>query len=756
MQFSLPPLVLALLGLATAAGHGSAQEMVRASANAPALTTHRRPKIGLVLSGGGARGVAHVGVLKALAELHVPVDYIAGTSMGALVGGLNAGGLPPAEIEKVFEEADWHYLLSDAPPRESQSYRSKQRDFDMNQNIQLGISPGGEVQIPAGLVAGRKLLVKLRELTLPVRNVADFDHLPIPFRAVATDLGNGDKVVLDHGDLADTMRASMAVPGVFTPHRIGNRLLVDGGLSSNLPIDVVRAMGAEVVIAVDVSSALYKENELTSALAVTDQVLNIVIQRDTQAQVRTLGPRDIYLRLPLADTGSASFLASAKGIPVGYAETMRHAAELRALAVPPAEYAHLAERQNIAHPAGVELSFVRVEGPDGPAQRDLQEKIPFEAGERLEFSSLNNYLVGLDGMRGYEVTDFRLVEDGGKTGLLLKTRKKADGPNYLHVGAELAYGTPANAAANLLAEWRMTELNSLGGTWDTLLSLGTFTRLFSEFYQPVTPARYLFVAPSVRYAGQIIDARDAGDDRRRFTLQTATLDLDAGVRLGQIGELRVGYEFGASWINRPLGLPEGVEGATRRGQARASLGFDTLDRTGFPTKGWFERAEVSVSDPALGGTDTYGRLGVELLRPITFGNNTVVPRVKVGLRLGGNELPYYDRFALGGFLNMSGFTRADLYDQNSLLAELVYYRRLARLPPGLGDALYGGFSLEAGNVWARLRDVRPGKAIYGGSVFVGADTLLGPVYLGLGGAASGNGAFYLQLSPAFGRGRLER
>ncbi len=754
--------MFALLWLlvSVAAGQELTRPRLPAEGDAPrSAVSSRRPRIGLALGGGGARGVAHVGVLKALEELGIRVDYIAGTSMGAVVGGLYASGMSADEVERVFLTADWRYLLSDAPPRESQSMRSRQRDFDLNQNLQLGISRQGEVQLPAGLIAGRKLLVNLREFTLPVRNIENFNRLPIPFRAIATDLETGEKVVLDRGDLAEAMRASMAVPGVFTPYRIGDRLLVDGGLASNLPIETVRAMGADVVIAVDVRPDLLKEKDLTSAIAVTNQMLDILLLRETEAQVRKLGGRDVYIRLPLPGASSAGFLTSAENIPAGYQETMRprrraagagRQRRLRPPAGPPPARGAAAARREWSLPS---CRWTRLPAWCGAICR---EKIPFRAGERLEFSALDRYLVGLEGMRGYEVVDFRIVEEDGAAGLLLKTRKKSGSPNYLHLGAELAYGTPSNATGNLLFSWRMTELNRLGAEWETFVSLGDFTRVLSEWYQPVTPGRHFFLAPMLRYAGQRIDAEDADGERRRFSLQTFTIGLDAGVRLGQIGELRLGYEFGGSRISRTLGLEPELIGTARRGELHASLALDTLDRAGFSREGWFARADLNVSDPAFGARDTYGRLALEVFKPLTFGKNTLVPRVTAGLRLGGNELPYYDRFPLGGFLNLSGFTRADLYDQNALLAELIYYRQIAALPPGFGGGLYGGFSVEAGNVWRRLRDVHPGDVIYGGSVFLGADTLLGPLYLGVGAAESGSATIYLQLSPAFGRGRLER
>ncbi len=714
-----------------------------------------RPKVGLALGGGGARGVAHIGVLKALEELNIPVDYIAGTSMGAVVGGLYASGMSPEEIEAHFREADWRYLLSNASPRESETFRSKQRDFDLGQDIELGFSRSGEVQVPEGLVAGRKLLVNLRELTLPVHAIDDFDRLPIPFRAIATNIETGEKVVLAHGHLAEAMRASMAVPGVFSPYRIGGKILVDGGLTSNLPIETVQAMGADIVIAVDVSPLLLPAEKLDSVLSVTNQMLDIMIGQNKTAELQRLRARDILIRLEMPGASSADFVNSTRNAAEGYARTMKRAPVLRSLALGANEHARYLAGQRQPRAPGAQISFVEVEGAAETQRRELKEPIPFQPGEHLEFSELEKHLIEFEGMRDDEVADFRVVERDGELGLLLQPRRKTRGPNFLSFGADFAYGTPGTADANVLLDWRMTQLNSLGAEWESILRLGDLTTVFSEWYQPLEPSRTWFLAPSIRYASELVDALDADDERRRFRLQTVLGQLDTGLRLGRIGEVRLGYAYGLSDISGTLNLPRQLSGASERGMLRASATIDTLDRTTFPRSGWFARLEAGVSDRSLGGEADYSRVQGELYRPISFGKNTVVPRVLAGLRTSGGTLPYYDRFALGGFLNLSGYNRAELYDQNAALAELIYYRELGKLPQVLGGGIFGGVSLEAGNVWANPGDIDLRDTIISGSVFLGADTLIGSLSLGVGASGTGETAVYLQLGPVLGRGRID-
>ncbi|MDQ3200024.1 MAG: BamA/TamA family outer membrane protein, partial [Verrucomicrobiota bacterium] len=586
--------------------------------------------------------------------------------------------------------------------------------------------------------------------------VQDFDRLPIPFRAVATNIETGEKVVLAHGDLAEAMRASMAVPGVFTPYRIEGQALVDGGLTSNLPIDTVQAMGADIVIAVDVAPELLKAEKLGSVVSVTNQMLDIMIGQNRAAQLQRLTSRDIHIRLVMPNGSSADFVNSPSNIVDGFQATMDRAPALRPLAVSPERFDRYLVQQRTQRPESAQLSFIEVEGTSGVKRQELRETIPFQPGERFEFHELEKHLLQFEGMRDFEVADFRVIEREGKYGLLLETRRKSRGPNFLNFGADFAYSTPGTADANVLLDWRMTQLNSLGGEWESILRIGDLTDVFSEWYQPLDSSRLLFLSPSVHYASQLIDALDTNDEPHRFRLQSLEGQIDVGVRLARLGEIRIGYAHGLSDIGNTLNLPRNASGTTERGVLRASATIDTLNRVTFPRSGWFARLEAEVSDSALGSEDNYSRVEGELYKPISFGPNTIVPRVTAGVRTSGGTLPYYDRFALGGFLNLSGYTRAELYDQNAVLAEVIYYRELGKLPQVFGGGIYGGASLETGNVWANPGDIDLRDTVIAGSVFLGADTLIGSLSFGVGASGKGQTAIYLQLGPVLGRGRIER
>lgn len=716
----------------------------------------RRPKIGLVLSGGGAWGVAHVGVLKALEELHIPIDCIAGTSMGAVVGGLYASGMSPVEIDDWFRTANWHFLLSDALPRESESFRSKQSQFALNQGIAFNVSRKAGLKLPAGLVAGRNVMASLRQLTVPVRYIHDFNRLPIPFCAIATDIETGGIALLRDGDFVEAIRASMSIPGVFTPQRIRGRMLVDGGMASNLPVTVVQEMGADVVIAIDVTQPLKKGADLDTAGAMANQVMTILIQRQTDAESARLGPGDILVRLKLGDMATTDFPKAEEGIDMGYAQMMERRAELARYSVGLEQFQQYLVRQRIARGAPVLVTFLRVRTPDGEFEHELREPIEFQVKDHARLVRFQSVIGDLQEMQKFDVGDYEVIGEEGAYGLLVKARNKKTGPTALSFGFGFGYSSADESDFSLLLSYSMTELNSLGAEWTTYLRLGNTTRVVTEWHQPMDWERRLFFAAQGLFGNDFVNGRMAAGDSLSFRQQDYGAGLDLGARLWQAGELRVGYARGFSRFSRRLGAADELPGSVDRGWIHADLTIDTLDAPSFSTRGTYAHMSLVASREELGASDNYTRIEGQFYQPFTFGKNTLVPRVSVALKIGGGEVPLYDQVPLGGFLNLSGLSRGFLFGQNTALAEVVYYRKLMEITPGVGRALYGGFSAEAGEAWENARDFHLGDAIFAGSIFLGADTALGGLYLGVGVAEGGDAAIYLQLGSLFGQGRKPR
>src|SRR5262245_28862765 len=347
-----------------------------------------RPKIGLALSGGGARGAAHVGVLRVLEEQHIPVDYIAGTSMGAVIGGLYAAGVSVDVLEHMLSEVDWTDQSNDRIRREDRSFRRKRDDDLYLVRAAPGISDKGEVRFPTGLVQGQKFDLLLRSFTTAVGQVHDFDQLRIPFRAVAADIVTGEEVALGEGDLATAIRASMAIPAVLSPVEIDGRLLVDGGVAANLPIDVVRKMGADVVIAVDVTTALSSREQLTSVLAIADQLTTLLTRRNSEAQIATLKPKDFYIAPDLTGITYADFSRAHDALDLGERATRAQSSALSALALPDEEYQVYAKARRRERAPLPTIDFVRIDNQSRLSDSVLASRLNVKVGEPLDAVSL--------------------------------------------------------------------------------------------------------------------------------------------------------------------------------------------------------------------------------------------------------------------------------------------------------------------------------------------------------------------------------
>ena len=719
-------------------------------------TAPNRPKIGLVLSGGGALGMAHIGVLKAFEELHIPIDCIAGTSMGSIVGGLYASGMSAAEIDDWFRTANWQFLLSDKLPRESESFRKKQRQFEISQGIGLNVSHKGEIKLPVALVTGRNIMASLRQLTVPVRHIRDFDQLPIPFRAMATDFENGDPVVLRDGDLVESMRVSMSVPALFKPLRLKGRLLADGGMASNLPIGVVQTMNPDVIIAVDVGEVPRKEADLDTATVVANQVLVIFTQQQTRREVAKLGPRDLLLRLDLEGLAATDFMKATQAIASGYRQAMERKAELQRFSVSPAQYARFLARQRLPRGELVEVSFLKVRTPEGDTDHPLRTPVQFDVRDHDRLVRMQSLISDLGTMQKFEAADYEIIEQDGRTGLLVKAYPGKIGPIDLSFGFRFGYDSAGDGDYALLLGLRMSELNSLGAEWKSQLTIGDASKVQTEFLQPLDPQRRLFLAAQALFSSELIDGLSSAGDPLRFRLQQRSVGLDIGARLWQAGEVRLGVARGLSNLSNRVQVPSEVPSEADLGWAHADFIIDTLDAPGFATRGTYGSITLLASRKELGASNDYTRLAGQFYRPITVGKNTIVPRISGSVKIGDGDVPLYDQTALGGFLNLSGLSRGSLFGQNAALAELVYYRKVGELPPALGGGIHAGFSVEAGEVWAEPRDFRLGDAIFAGSAFLGAETQIGALYFGVGVAEGGNTAIYLQLGSLFGQGRDQR
>jgi NTE family protein len=717
-----------------------------------------RPRIGLVLSGGGARGAAHVGVLKVIEEMKIPIDAIAGTSMGAVVGGLYASGMSASEVEKLLTSVNWQDAFQDRPPRAQLGYRRKQDDRNFLVRYSLGVRADGFVY-PRGFVQGQKVEQVLRTASISVAEVQDFDRLPIPFRAIATDLETGQLVVMNSGDLVTALRASMSAPGVFAPAPRDGRLLIDGGIAENLPIDIARQMGVDRLIVVDVSFPLYARDELVSPLEVTNQAFAILIRGRTLEQRAKLQSGDIIIDPPLGRFPSADFSRVNEALHAGQTAAESVRAQLAQYSLSDEQYLrYLAARQGgpVTPPV---INFVRP-SPDSEAYAALIAATMSDLVDKpLEKDVVRDRMSSLYALDLFETIDYDLVNDDGRTGIELSLRRKSWGPNYVRVGLNLEDDFEGNSRYNAALRFIMTELNSLGAEWLTDVQIGENPKLFTEFYQPMSLASRYFVAPRFEFEERSVYRLRDQDRVAEYRVRTLEGGLDVGRELSNWGEVRVGVRrgtgrshvlIGADTDVVPLEPGESVpQPRFERGGFFTRFSYDKLDSIFFPRRGQQFDLEWRAEREAFGADQEFDTLAGSWLIARSIDRHTLIFWTDFGTTI--DDLPSAENyFSLGGFFNLSGLPPGFLSGPHYGIGRFIYYRKIGRGGSGVLDLpAYAGISLEAGNAWLSKSDASFGDLRKDGSFFVGVDTPLGPVYLAAGFDEGGDKAFYLFLGRTF-------
>ncbi|MBS0388920.1 MAG: patatin-like phospholipase family protein, partial [Proteobacteria bacterium] len=697
-------------------------------------------------AGGGARGMAHAGVLEVLDDLHVHVDAIAGTSMGAVVGGLYASGMSGREIEQLLESVDWQDAFRDRPPRADLGFRRKQEEHDFLVNLPLGIQ-GRKLQIPTGLVQGEKLTELIRRATLPVATVTRFDDLRIPFRAVATDLETGASVVMDSGDLTTALRASMSAPGLFAPVERDGRLLVDGGLTENLPIDVARAMGVDVVIVVDAGFPLLPRDRLNSLTSVSNQALAILVRRDVERQLATLGPNDVLVQPALGQRSSYDFNAVATSVELGAAAARELKPRLVALAGAAPEPGQPATAAAAATPI---VQFIAADAASNRYQRMLNAVFADQIGKPLDADVIDERIKSIYGQGNLELLDYRVDRTPqGATGLVFTARRNSWGPNYLRLGLSLEDDFAGNSTFNAAGRVSFTELNALGAEAVLDLQVGAAPRVAAEFYQPLSALQRYFIAPHLQAEAHNVPQLQDGETIGSYRVRTFEYGLDAGREFGNWGELRGGLLDTRGTTAVRLGdfsVPE-VSYHTHAGFVR--FNYDRLDSTTFPRSGQALTLQVRAEQAGRGaaGSDTFT---FDWRGAWSHGKNTAVAWLSAGSTIGGSDTNVRAYFPLGGFLNLSGLPAQSLAGPHYAIARVIYLRSVGRGGEGvLNVPAYAGISYELGNVWSDRSEISIGSARSDASLFFGADTYIGPAYLAVGYDQGGNTAFYLFLGRSF-------
>jgi NTE family protein len=682
--------------------------------------------------------------------MRVPIDAVAGTSMGAVVGGLYAAGLTGDEIEQAFRALDWQELLRDRAPRRDLVYRRKQDDRGILAKGALGFQRGEGVVLPLGLVQGQKITQALRAATLRVGDVRDFDLLPVPFRALATDLETGEPVVLRSGDLATVLRASMSAPGLLAPVEIDGQMLVDGGLVDNLPVSLAREMGVDVVIAVDVSFPLADRDGLESALDVTNQMIGIMVRRGTRESRAQLKDRDVLVEPELGRMTAVEFARVPQVMAAGEAAVDAVAPRLAALSQTPEQHAAYLAARGRTVDLGESLAFVRAGAKSGEDADRIEAVFGSLAGQPLDFAALQRKIDRQYGLDRFESVDYQLVRDDGDLGLEIDMRRKSWGPNFLRLGVGIEQDFDGGATANAGARVLMTSLNRYDAEWLTDVQLGEDPKFFTEFFQPLSLTSDVFMAPSLRYEYQTLQVVDDGRRVARYRTRESEVALAVGAELSNWGEVRFGLARGDGSADVLIGDPGLPQADFDLGAAFFEFAYDRLDSAYFPKHGQALRIGWRGEREGLGSSGDTDLVRAEWLMARSHERYSLVLGLEGGSALDDEVVSPQQLFTLGGFLELSGLPLDARAGTQYGLARAVLYRRVSRGGTGfLEFPAYLGVSFEAGNTWLTQDDVDWSRLETGGSLFLGAESPFGPLYLAVGLAEGGARAFYLLLGRTF-------
>jgi NTE family protein len=691
-------------------------------------TAPQRPRIGLVLGGGGAKGAAHVGVLGVLDEMHIPVDCVVGTSMGALVGGAYASGLDADELDTAIRTISWQEAIAFKGQRVREPMRRKLAGVTYSNSLEFGLR-GGRLVAPRGFINTQNIEQTIQQLVSRSRGIYDFDQLPIQYRAVATDMQRGEMVVLSQGNLAQAMRASMSVPGIFAPVNVDGRVLGDGGLSRNVPVDVARQTCADVVIAVSVPNPAPTLEDLQSPLTQVSRTIDVLIGANEKQQLDTLGPQDVSIIVPMGDIGTGSFDRVADAIPLGRAAALAQYEALARYALPEDQYR--AWRASVSRGATGEMRLASVSftGLDRVNESYVREMFGLAPGAVVNEKQVARRVNDLFALGDFETVRYALRGDAETPDLEVSLKEKSWGPNFVRFDLGLYMGTSGNTAFTLAGDVLRTWVNDLGGELHGSMRLGRTTGATASLYQPLDTTHRWFVEPGLQAQTSLEDLYLDGDAVARYDLSEVWGSLDAGRVFGSTAELRAGIRSGWQWADREIAFPELPEiSAEGYGGWAMRFTYDSRDRELLGRNGMLVRANYFRSEEALGAELEYERAEAMATYALPVRENFAYVRGAGGSSF-GTSLPIYDMFVLGGPVSFPGLNIGELRGDSYWSAQAGYLHRIAEISSLFGQALYAGAAFTAGRMYDRLDEID--GTIYSGALILSGRTPLGPLGLSL-------------------------
>jgi NTE family protein len=708
-----------------------------------------RKRVGVAFGGGSARGLAHVGVIRWFEEHRIPIDLIAGTSMGGLVGGSFAAGMPSAELSQLLASTDWDEMFGSSSFR-YKNIRRKQDARVYPSRIEFGLKRG--LQPPLALNNGQQVDFLLARIAGAYGRLESFDTLPTPFRCVAVDLITARPVVLDHGSLSDAMRATMSLPGVFPPMELEGKVLVDGGAMNNVPADVVRGMGADVVVAINVGYMGDTRNVNYTLFGLMGQTVDVMMQANTRVAMESA---DIVINPPLEGYGSLDWRRSEELAADGYRAAEAVKDKLLPLALDEQEWAaYLAAREARRRSQLPMPEFVTISGAVSADERRMQEVLQAHVGQPIDVPALETELETFAGLDRYETVGWQLVEENGRQGLLVRARPKVYAPPFLMLGFSLENTTTDEFAFQFAARYLTFDVLGSGSELRMDAAVGAQPRVGADLYRPIGHSPF-FVSLSALAVGIRLNFIQEDAIIAQYDETRAGVGLDLGVNLGRDSEVRAGLSTGHLEASVKAGDPNLPELSGRETRARIRWLHDSQDSPVVPSRGLLAAAMYShhLESPDVPPEFAVDRTNDDLRQLQAEGSMFWSPRRRdrlfvlagAGTSFDGNPLPT-EQFQLGRPLRLGAYNIGEFRGDHYAVATVGYLRGIGRLPDFMGGPIFAGGWIENGSAFD---DIDTAQFRTNASLGLVMDTLLGPMLLGGSFAFDGNWRYYVGIGRIF-------
>ncbi|MGC2197293.1 MAG: patatin-like phospholipase family protein, partial [Terriglobales bacterium] len=699
--------------------------------------------IGLVLEGGGALGLAHVGVLRWLEENHIPVDYLAGTSMGGLVGGLYATGMSAPEIDTFLKGINWNRSLRNELPYSARSFRRKEDKRNYPNDLEFGLKGG--IVFPSGFNSGHQVGLILDRIALPYSNLKTFNDLPTPFRCVATDLVTGKATVFHEGSLSDALRATMSLPAVFSPVRHDGQVYVDGGIIDNLPVDVARAMGADIVIAVHLEVPPLAPDESLSVFAVLQRSVGVVISVN---ELESIKKADILIRAHTEAYSMIDYQAAKDIIEVGYSGAQERAPLLRRLALNDQDWADYEDRRQTRRRPVPVPQFVEVIGTHKVIAQGIEKTLADNVGKPVDYDRINNDLTGVTGLGRFSRAGYQLTTRNGEEGLLIRADEKDYAPPTVNPLFLIDGSDYTDVRLSVGARVTLNDIGGFGSEVRTDVIAGSAYGVGSEYYHPLNWFSHFFMAPRAFASSKPFDLYFDNNRIAVFRQHEAGGGFDFGVAANRFSELRFGYQIDHFSLTRNIGIPALLSNVSgRQGFTRLRYIIDHTDDPTLPRQGYLLQSNFEFYDSNPSATEHFpvGEIRSGVFHKL--GKNSVFMLASGGSTFGHRNtgLPM---FGLGGPQRLGAYGTNELLANQYFLFQPGYIRRLTQLSPFLGNNVYLVTAYEIGKAYDAVNatDSRLPMDV-NGAVLV--QSFIGPIVFGGSVGDRGHHKFYFQLGRYF-------